>query len=96
MEIEDTAVLQEVSYNGTYMDILAHTRDSHSQTADASDQQVNLHATGRCMIKSCNDLRITKRVHLRYDHSRHSLLRVLCLSLDQLQETILHPDWCHD
>ena len=35
-------------------------QDSHSQTADTSDQQVNLHATGRCMIKSCNDLRITK------------------------------------
>ena len=48
------------------------------------------------MIKSCNDLRITKRVHLRYDHSRHSFLRVLCLSLDQLQESILHPDWCHN
>ena len=27
-----------------------------------------------CMIKSCNDLRITKGVHLGYDHGRHSLL----------------------
>ena len=49
-EIENTAVLQEITNDRTHVDIFADTRNAHLQAADAADQKIDPDPTGRSII----------------------------------------------
>ena len=95
-EIENTAVLQEITYDRTHVDIFADTRNAHLQAADAADQKIDPDTTGRSIIQRGNDLRITQRIHLCRNVSLFSLFRMLRFSFDHFYKTVLHPDRCND
>src|SRR5699024_10270889 len=95
-EVKDPAVLKEVSHDRSYMDILAYAGDPNLQAADPSHYKVDLHAAGRRVVKGRHDHRIAERIHLTHNVGRNTFLRVLRLTSDHLQETVLHPDRRHD
>ena len=95
-EIENTAVFQKFSNDRTYVDIFTDTWYTGSQAANTPNKQIDLYSTGRCIIECRNDCRITQRIHLRRDLRWFTLFCMFCFPIDQLQETVFHPDWCND
>src|SRR5699024_9341963 len=95
-EVKDPAVLKEVSHDRSYMDILAYAGDPNLQAADPSHYKVDLHAAGRRVVKGRHGHQIAERIHLTHNVGRNTFLRVLRLTSDHLQETVLHPDRRHD
>ena len=90
-KIENAAVLQEITDDGADTDILADTRDTHLQAADASNDQFDLHACRTCLIQSTDNILVAERVHFRNDMGILALQRIIFLPLDQMQELILQP-----
>ena len=78
------------------MDILAYAGNPDLQAADPSHHKIDLHAAGRRVVKGRHDHRIAEGIHLTHNVGRNTLLRVLRLTSDHLQETVLHPDRRHD
>ncbi len=94
-EIENTAVLQKFSNNRTHMDILTDTWCTF-QTADTPDQQIDLYSAGRCIIKRRNDSGSHREFIFAVIRAGLPFLRMFCFPFNQLQKTVLHPDWCND
>ena len=96
MEIENPAVLQEIADNGTHMDIFTDTRNAHLQTADTTNQKIDLYTAGRSVIQCRHDRRVTQGIHLRHNVGLFSVFRMLCFSLDHFYKTVFHPDGRND
>ena len=94
IKIENTAVLQKISHNGTHGNILTHSRNSDAQTADSAHDQINLYTACRCLIQCRNNARITEGIHFCHDTGFPSLLRVFCFPANQPQKFIPQPVWC--
>src|SRR5699024_10338350 len=60
IEIENPAVLQEISYNGTHRDIFTDSRDPCFQAADTTDDQVDLHPGCAGSVQSRNDIPVAQ------------------------------------
>ena len=91
-KIIDPGVLQEGAYDGTDADGLAHAFDALFETADSPDDQVDLHAGCRGVIKSFDDSRIAQGIHLGDDLCRPAFHGIVAFPLDQCYKFAAKPD----
>lgn len=87
-EVEDPGVLQEIADQGADADVLTDPRNSHFQTADSADDQLHFYPCCGSFIKSCDDLLIAERIHLRNDMRRFSLSCIAGFPADQADKFI--------
>ena len=52
-------MLQEVSDDRTYCDILTDARNAYLQAADTTDDQLDLYACCTCLVKCLDDISVT-------------------------------------
>ena len=88
-KIKDPAVFEEITHNGTDTDPVSDPRQPHTDTADSTHDQVNLHAGFRRFIEGCNNVLIAKAVYLGNDMSFFTGFGMLHFPLDEIKETIL-------
>src|ERR1051326_3077452 len=92
LETENARVLQKTIDDRNDLDVFAKPGDAGNEAADASHQQLDLHAGGTGAIKGLDDGRLDERVHLRRDSRRLSVACVLRLPLDHLQDPLVIID----
>lgn len=83
IEIEDTGMFQEIADDRTYRYVFADMRDADLQTADAADDQFDLHPCRRCRIECLDDLPVTQGIHFCNDMGFFSRQCPVLLSFDQ-------------
>src|SRR5204863_1374190 len=82
LEAEDAAVLEEAIDHREHLDVLADSGYAGNETADAADQEVDLHPGARGAVERGDGRGIDQRIHLGRDARRFSIARVRLLALD--------------
>ena len=89
-------MFQEISHNRTHRDILTNSLDTCFQTADTTDDQLDLYTCRRGCVQRADNVRITQRIHLGNDMALFALAGIFCLPIDHGQEAFFHPQRRHD
>ena len=76
-------MFQEIADDRTYRYVFADMRDADLQTADAADDQFDLHPCRRCRIECLDDLPVTQGIHFCNDMGFFSRQCPVLLSFDQ-------------
>ena len=71
--------------------MLTDLRNPGLKTADATDDQVNLHPGCGCFVECCDDFFITQGIHLCHDPRRNTFRGMLRLPPYHVQETSTQP-----
>ena len=84
-------MFEEFSDDRADLNVLGKSRDPRLQTADAADNQADLHPCAGRLIQRGDDLLVTEGIHLRDDRCRLSVFCMLRLPVDQMQEFRSEP-----
>ena len=76
--------------------MLTDLRNTGLKTADATDDQVNLHPGCGCFVEGCNDFLITQGIHLCHDPRRNTPTGMLRLPPYHVQEASTQPQRSQD
>jgi len=89
LAIENSAVFQKISHNGTHRNIFADTLHANLQAADSPDNQINPDSRSRSLIKRRNNIPVAERIHFCNNMCRSARLCILFFPANEIQETIL-------
>ena len=92
MEIVNTTVLQEAAHNTDDADIFADAFDTGTQTADAANDQVNLHTCTRSFVKQFDDALVGQGIHLKNQAAFLALLLIPDLAAYHAFDTVAQVD----
>ncbi len=87
-------MLEKPSHNAAHRDVFADALDTGSQTANAADDQVNLHAGLRSAVERLNNIAIHQGIHFGNDPRRLSRFGVFRFAPDRFHHRFVHGEGC--
>src|SRR5690242_7233175 len=83
-------MLEESSDDAHHANVVAHTRNTGTQTANSANYEIDLHARLRRLVQRLDDLCIDDGIHLCDDARALSLDSVTSFAVEQREETPPH------
>src|SRR5690606_26142212 len=91
-ELEDARVLQEATQDAAHGDVLREAGHARTQAADATDDQLAPHASGRGTVERRDHLRVREPVDLHPYVAALPGASMFRLARDELQEALAHVE----
>src|SRR5450432_2878298 len=95
-EIIDAAVLEKTPNDTDHPDVFAQPLDFRAETANAADDEIDLHSGARSFVELFDDLVVDERVELGDDPPGLTRGGEVALALDQADQPRLQVERCDE